>query len=213
MANPAVIAAVARSVDLAGAAALRLAGTENIAAVRPHSALPIIGIHKTPDRSRVYITPDFASARAIVTAGADLVALQATSPRTDNCDPLPELIARIHGELGVPVMADVSTVEEGELAMAAGADLVATTLSGYTPGSPQSEEPDLELVSALARRRFPVIAEGRYRTPEQVAEALRRGAFSVVVGTFITMPDRITRYFLSRLERLAPLGDGEVVGG
>ncbi|MGE5623909.1 MAG: N-acetylmannosamine-6-phosphate 2-epimerase [Methanocella sp.] len=213
MADPAVIAAVARSVELAGAAALRLAGAENIAAVRPGSTLPIIGIYKTPDRSQVYITPDFASAQAVVAAGADVVALQATEPRTANCDPLPELIARIHAELGVPVMADVATLAEGRLAMAAGADLVATTLSGYTPTSLHCEDPDLDLVSALASAGFPVIAEGRYRTPEQVTEALRRGAFAVVVGTFITMPDRITRYFLSRLERLTALGDGEVVGG
>ena len=213
MDDPAIIAAVGRSVELAGASALRLNGARHIAAARRQSSLPIIGIAKATDRSRIYITPDFGSARSLVEAGADLVALQATEPRTDNSDPLTEFIARIHDELGVAVIADVSTAEEGRAAMASGADLVATTLSGYTPGSPRLEGPDLHLVSALSGLGFPVIAEGRYRTPEQAAEALRLGALAVVVGTAITMPDRITRYFLSCLEDcLAQSNGGEVVG-
>jgi N-acylglucosamine-6-phosphate 2-epimerase len=213
MDDPEVLCAVARSVEMAGAAALRICSPSHIAAVRRISQLPIIGLDKTADRSRIYITPDFTRAKALVEAGASIVAVQATEPRLGDCDPLPELIARIHHELDTPVMADVSTLEEGRLARLAGADFLGSTLSGYTPTSPRQDGPDLALVRDLVTLGLPVIAEGRYRTPEQAAEALCLGALAVVCGTFITMPDRITRYFLSRLgECLGQSGRTEVVG-
>ena len=39
----------------------------------------------------------------------------------------------------------------------------------------------------------PVIAEGRYSTPDDVAAAFDAGAFAVVVGTAITDPTALTR--------------------
>jgi putative N-acetylmannosamine-6-phosphate epimerase len=42
----------------------------------------------------------------------------------------------------------------------------------------------------------PIIAEGRFDTPDLVAEAFRRGAHAVVVGTAITNPREITRKFI-----------------
>lgn len=72
-------------------------------------------------------------------------------------------------------------------AAAAGADIVATTLSGYTNGAPPPNGPDVELVARLvAAQDRPVVAEGRYGTPEQVRAALAAGAHAVVVGTAIT---------------------------
>ena len=43
--------------------------------------------------------------------------------------------------------------------------------------------------------RLPVFVEGRVHTPEQAAEAMRRGAWAVVVGTAITHPTSITGWF------------------
>lgn len=45
---------------------------------------------------------------------------------------------------------------------------------------------------------LPVIAEGRVRTPADVAACLERGAYAVCVGTAITHPTSITRGFLPR---------------
>ena len=57
--------------------------------------------------------------------------------------------------------------------------------------------PDLELIRELAGRvSVPVVAEGRIGTPEQAAAALRAGAWAVVVGRAITMPDAITEGFV-----------------
>jgi len=94
-------------------------------------------------------------------------------------------------------MADVSMFEEGVRAAELGADVVATTLSGYTGGTPP-EDPDLDLVRRLALAlTVPVVAEGRYRTPDQVRKALDAGAFAVVVGRAITDALSITQTFVT----------------
>jgi N-acylglucosamine-6-phosphate 2-epimerase len=200
MDDPYVIRAVAQSVELAGACALRINGPENVRAVRQACSVPIVGINKTEDRTQVYITPTFDLAAQVAAAGADVVAVQATEPRRGKCDPLDELVNRIHAEFGLPVVADVSNVAEGEAAIAAGADIVASTLAGYVGNGQCSDGPDVQLVRELAALGRPVIAEGKYHTPQQVLRALDAGATSVVVGTAITMPDRITRWFVNALD-------------
>jgi len=196
----AVIAALARAAEAGGAAGVRINGEHDIRAVREAVRLPIIGIRKvwTPDVP-VYITPTFGDAAAVAAAGADLIALDATGrPRAGGAR-IEELIPRIRTELGKPVMADVSTVEEGRRAAELGAALVATTLSGYT-GGPIPEGPDIDLVRDLARMlSVPVVAEGRYRTPEEALAALRAGAFAVVVGRAITDALAITRRFVEAI--------------
>ena len=60
--------------------------------------------------------------------------------------------------------------------------------------------PDLELLSALvAEVPVPIVAEGRFDTPELVAEAFRRGAHAVVVGTAVTNPREITKKFVQAI--------------
>ncbi|MDQ7843439.1 MAG: N-acetylmannosamine-6-phosphate 2-epimerase [Armatimonadota bacterium] len=197
-----VIRALARAAEVGGAAGLRINGEADIRAVREAVDLPIIGIRKvwTPGTA-VYITPTVADAAAVAAAGADIIALDATARPRSGGSEVEELIPRIRRELGKPVMADISTLEEGRRAEALGADLVATTLAGYT-GGPVPEEPDLDLVAELARAlRVPVVAEGRYRTPEQVVAAFRAGAFAVVVGRAITDALDLTRRFVEAIAR------------
>ncbi|WP_348626765.1 hypothetical protein [Ensifer sp. 1H6] len=58
------------------------------------------------------------------------------------------------------------------------------------------------------RRLTPfVVAEGCVRTPEQASQALRVGAFTVVVGSAITRPEHVTSWFRTALdETLASSG-------
>ena len=199
-----IIAALAQCAELGGAAGVRVDSPDDVATVRRALSIPVIGIYKIRDAAPVYITPTYQAAQAVARAGADIVAIQATSERTPAADPLPDLIARLHSEWGVPVMADVATLEEGCEAAAAGADLVATTMSGYTPSSRQISGPDLDLVGELAGAlQVPVVAEGRIRTPEEAA-ALRAGAWAVVVGRAITMPEAITARFVEAMAPLTP---------
>jgi putative N-acetylmannosamine-6-phosphate epimerase len=193
------MSAMAQAAEAGGAKGIRANGADDVAAIRGITALPIIGIAKVwDDRVPVYITPDFDNAARIARAGADIIGLDAT-PRPRNGEPVDRLIARIREELGKEVFADISTLEEGRAAHAFGATYVATTLSGYTEETAprKSEGPDLELLSALVSSvPIPVVAEGRFDTPDLVAEAFERGAHAVVVGTSITNPREITRKFV-----------------
>ncbi|MBF9194529.1 N-acetylmannosamine-6-phosphate 2-epimerase [Microvirga terrestris] len=197
--GPVYMAAMAQAAEAGGARGIRANGADDIAAIRAVTALPIIGIAKVwDDRFPVYITPGFAQAAEIARGGADIIGLDAT-PRPRDGEPVERLIGRIRSELGKEVFADIATLEEGRAAHAAGATYVATTLSGYTEGtaSGRTEGPDLELLSALvAEVPVPIVAEGRFDTPDLVAEAFRRGAHAVVVGTAITNPREITRKFV-----------------
>ncbi|MBQ0926771.1 putative N-acetylmannosamine-6-phosphate 2-epimerase [Saccharopolyspora endophytica] len=198
--DSAAIARMASAAADGGARAIRcggVGGLDDVAAVREAVALPVIGLTKQ-DRDGVFITPTLDDAVAVARRGAEIVALDGTSrPRPDGLD-LAAVIKAVHDE-GALVMADVATLPDGELAAAAGADLVASTLSGYTEDTAGrvGPGPDLELVAGLRRALpdQPIVAEGRYHSPESVAEALRLGATAVVVGTAITDPTWITRSF------------------
>jgi N-acylglucosamine-6-phosphate 2-epimerase len=191
---------MAQAAVLGGAVAVRcggVGGVRDVRAIASAVTVPVIGLTKN-GTSGVYITPTVADALEVVDAGATIVATDATArPRPDGAD-LRATIDAVH-EAGGLVMADVSTCAEGVAAAEAGADLVATTLSGYTPDSAPADGPDLTLVRELALElpTVPIVAEGRYHHPDQVAAALQAGAATVVVGTAITDPVWITRAFVA----------------
>lgn len=203
MDRPDHLAAFAKSAELGGASGIRASGAANVAAIRAVVSLPIIGIDKVSyEGSPVYITPTFTEAASVAKAGADIIAIDGTQRARPRGERLEELISRIHSELGLPVMADVSTLEEGLAAERAGADLIATTLAGYTPYSRQQTGPDFLLIEELVKAcRVPIVAEGRFSTPEQVEEAFHLGAFAVVIGAAITQPIALTKRFVAATPR------------
>lgn len=197
--GPQFMGAMALAARDGGAVAIRANGPADIAAVTA-AGLPVIGIHKVfSDAYPVYITPNFAAAEAIVAAGAEIVALDCTLRSRDGEKP-DVLVRRIREELGAEVFADISTLDEGLAAADWGASYVATTLSGYTEATqPKPETPDLKLVEQLvARLSVPVVAEGRYNSPQLVRQGFEAGAHAIVVGTMITNPREITRSFVSQ---------------
>jgi N-acylglucosamine-6-phosphate 2-epimerase len=190
------------SVLRGGAAGLRAEGVACIGAFRRLTELPLIGLIKRCDANGdVYITPDFASARAVSEAGADIIALDCTRRRLREAEPWPELIRRIHEELGRPVCADIATIEDAVAAQGAGADAVASTLYGYTSETTGKRTVSWTLVEAMIERMtIPVIVEGHITQPEEVRRALEMGANSVVVGSAITRPESITARFVRAAE-------------
>jgi N-acylglucosamine-6-phosphate 2-epimerase len=186
-----------------GAVAIRADGPEDIRAIRESVPIPVIGINKNYyPTSPVYITPTLEDAEEVFRAGANVLAVDGTDRRRPRDEDLGRLIERIHTDFGVPVMADISNLEEGVRAADLGADALASTLSGYVEGSPKTAGPDLELVKSLSQRvNIPVLAEGRYRTPEDAVRAIETGAYAVIVGTAITRPHKITETFAAAVSK------------
>lgn len=179
-----------------GADGLRLNSADCIAAVKKQTRLPIIGIKKVYPGGRVRITADIAAAAELARAGADIIALDCTDRTWPAGDPWRELIERIHRELHLPVMADIATLKEGLAAAAAGADMIGTTLHGYTEATRNSRNFNWQLLDDLIRETSrPVIAEGHVRTPSEAERAITAGAWAVVVGSAITRPGSITASF------------------
>ena len=198
------LALMAESAAIGGASAIRANGVEDISAMRKRVSIPIIGIDKRCDSTgRTVITPDFEGAKKIYEAGASIIALDATFYPSDIAEDRKELIRRIHEELGIPVMADISTFEEAVNAARMGVDAVSTTLAGYIPGALHTSDelyvPDFTLLSQIAEANLPckIVAEGRIWGHEDIREAFNIGADAVVIGKAITNPIAITRYYNS----------------
>ena len=193
---------IATSVLRGGAGGLRAEGISRIAAFRAITQLPIIGIIKTYDANEdVYITPDFASAKAISDAGADIIALDCTARRLNSFEPWPELISRIHAELSRPVLADIASLKDAQAAERAGADAVATTLYGYTAETANIRTPSWPLIQSLITHlTIPVLVEGHITDPPQARQALELGATAVIVGSAITRPETITIRFVQVMQ-------------
>lgn len=199
---PVVMAAVAQSVVLGGAAAVRAQGIEDLRAIRPLIDVPLIGLIKRGD-SGVFITPTVQDAVDCVAAGADMVALDGTFRTRPDGRPLSDSIAAVHRS-GALVMADCSSLADAVQSVLAGADCVGTTLAGYTDQRPVTTGPDLGLIKEFTQTvTVPIIAEGRIRNPDDAAACLAAGAYAVVVGTAITHPARITKVFAERLASAA----------
>lgn len=185
-----------------GARAIRVQGVADIAGTAAVVDVPVIGLIKDGD-SGVLITPTLEHALAVADAGADVVALDGTMrPRPDGRS-FAETLDGLRARQDVLVMADCDSLQAAVEAHRAGADLIGTTLAGYTDARPATDGPDLELVAQIvaALPGVPVVAEGRIHRPEQAAAALAAGAHSVVVGTAITHPTSITGWFADALAR------------
>jgi N-acylglucosamine-6-phosphate 2-epimerase len=225
------IAAMALCAERGGAGAVRVCWPDNIRAVKAVCGLPVIGINKVtndmpmrPDR--VYITPTFEAAAEVIEAGCDILGMELT-PRTRGYAEIEALISRIREAYPrVPLMADISTTDEGIMAAQMGADIVSTTLSGYTvesirlmrintaalmeeyrkTGEIPEFEPDYALIKELRRRvSIPVNAEGRFWERADMIAGFRAGADMVTIGSAITAPDAITRRFVHAIDKAPPL--------
>jgi N-acylglucosamine-6-phosphate 2-epimerase len=186
--NPIVIAAMAEAAVIGGAVGVRIDTPDHVKAVRSRVTAPIIGLWKQQlPGYDVYITPQFEHARAIASAGADIIAIDATLRERPGGETVATLIAQIHEQLQKPVMADVDTIDAAIAAANAGADLVGTTLYGYTAQTQQLSPPGFDLLAQMVQQlQVPVICEGGIASPEMAKEALNLGAYAVVVGTAIT---------------------------
>ncbi|MGA8535040.1 MAG: N-acetylmannosamine-6-phosphate 2-epimerase [Candidatus Tumulicola sp.] len=193
--DPAVIAALARAAQDGGAVAVRIAGERHIRAVRARVSLPIVGLIKREYAGfEPYITPTLDEVAAIVAAGAEIVAFDATPRARPGGATVGRLVEAIQSA-GCVAMADCATVAEATRARALGAEIVATTLCGYTPDTAGFALPALGLVRDLTKLDAFVACEGGVASPAHLRAAFDAGADTVVVGTAITNVDWLVRSF------------------
>lgn len=191
-----------------GAIGIRANYAEDIRAIKRAVDLPVIGLVKREyGDSDVYITPTLKEVEEVVDGGAEVVAIDATDVLNPGGKTTSEFIKEIKESFDIMVLADISTYEEAIKAQEAGADFVSTTMSGYTPYSPQLKGPDFELMERLSKDlEIPVFGEGRIWTPREAVKALELGVHAVIVGTAITRPHKITRRFV---KAVASVSNGE----
>lgn len=196
------MAKMALAAELGGAVGVRINTVKDIEAVSKEITIPIIGIIKqTYDGFFPYITPTLKEVNDVYSAGAQIVAVDATKYKKPDGKTTEEFIYDIKENFNITVMADVSTLEEGIIASKAGADIISSTLSGYTDYTRNTSEepiefqnPDLKIIEQLVDKiDKPVIAEGRFWDHHYAIKAFERGAYAVVIGAGITRPQIITQ--------------------
>lgn len=198
--HPETMAQMAMAAVEGGAVGIRCQGLSDIAAIKGQVEVPVIGIWKD-GREGVYITPTLRHARCCASAGADIVAIDATGrPRPDGRT-YADTVRALHDE-GIVVMADCGSFADAERAVEAGSDIISTTLSGYTGERKKTDGPDFDLLRRMVAAfgdATPVLCEGRIHTPDQLTQVMAMGAWTAVVGTAITHPISITRWFAARM--------------
>ncbi|MDY5127896.1 N-acetylmannosamine-6-phosphate 2-epimerase [Actinotignum sp. GS-2025f] len=198
--HPETMAQMALAAERGGAAAIRCQGLADISAIKGQVEVPVIGLWKEGHEG-VFITPTLRHARACISAGADIVALDATSrPRPDGLS-FAETVAALLDD-GALVMADCGSIDDARAAAQAGCHILGTTLAGYSGDRPKTDGPDIELLAQMVAEfpEIPVVCEGRIHTPEQARAVMEAGAWAAVVGTAITHPTTITTWFREAVE-------------
>lgn len=203
--SPDIMARMALSAKVGGASGIRANSVVDICAIKEAVDLPVLGIIKQDyENSECYITPTMDEVRALYYgAKPEIICVDATNRIHPEGKNGADFIRDIKKEFpDILIMADISTLEEGIEAAKAGADIVSSTLAGYTPYTTKSDGPDFELMKALvANVDVPVIGEGRIWTREEAVEALKTGIHAIVIGTAITRPMDTTKRFVDFVEK------------
>lgn len=180
---------------------LRLAGARDVKNTKEKfgDSVVVIGITK-PDiipvnyKELVYITPNIEDANSLIEAGADIIAFDAT--KRERKTSVLELINFIHSKNKM-AMADIAEFSEAKEAYELGADIISTTLSGYTKNTENAPDaPDFNLLQKCVKElKCPIILEGKTKDYKDVKHAFELGAYAVVIGSMVTRPHKIIEEF------------------
>ncbi len=197
VAHPEILQRMALASVQQGVKIVRMEGPEAIQRTKKATGALVIGLIKRKYHdSEIYITPTLAEVDSLIIAGCEAIALDGTSRARPKGASLRQLISRIH-EARLVAIADCDTLESAEAAAQEGADIVSTTLAGYTADRDMTDGPDLEVVRQIAASgAVPVLGEGRYAERWQIEAALRCGAVGVVVGSAINDPVKTTEMLM-----------------
>lgn len=208
---------MAVAAELGGAVGVRINTIKDIKEVKEVVTIPIIGIiKKRYPNCNAYITPTLTEVEDVAEAGAEIVAIDATSYMKPDGKTTYEFIRDIKEQFDILVMADISSYEDGINAWEAGADILATTLSSTkanTGGQPPTTEervtktPDFDLIKRLVNKvSIPVFGEGGFWNEVDTVKAFELGAHSVVIGSAITRPQVTTKKITSEIDNFLKFG-------
>ncbi len=195
--DPEILLRLAEASVSQGARVIRAQGLGPIWLMKQELNAPIIGLIKADYRdSAVYITPSRKEVEELLQTGCEVIALDGTRRERPNGDDLSHLIRLIHDQERL-AMADCDSLDSARYALECGADLIGTTLAGYTHESRPMSGPDFDLLRDLCHElNVPIIAEGRYQEPWQAQAALNIGAQAVVIGGALNDPVKQTARFV-----------------
>lgn len=199
-----IIPALAKGAIWGGAVGLRINEPENIKAVRAVTDLPIIGLWKIHRHdTEVFMTPNMEAVKAVIEAGADIVAIDGTDRLIDGEKAL-EIIPKIKQAYpNILIFADVRNDDDAVAALAKGADIVAPTFYRFSKDAKSTDLPDWEMFSRMCGRcasKGAVFMEGKIWTPDDCIRAFHYGAHAVVVGTVLTRAHITTRRFVDHIQ-------------
>lgn len=192
------ILASAKASIIGGAKGLRIEGFKNLKIIKKSLNLPVIGIKKRVSKSYpVIITPLLSDVEKLSELGAEIIAFDSTLRERPYS--VGSLISKIHSCKRI-AMADCSTIKDATNAIKNGADILSTTLSGYTNEKLPPKNPDFKFLNQLIKKfKVPIIAEGRFNTPVFYKKAIKSGAHAVVVGSALNRIELITKSFLDEV--------------
>ncbi|MGN1344858.1 MAG: N-acetylmannosamine-6-phosphate 2-epimerase [Traorella sp.] len=202
-----IMVKLAIAAELGGATAIRANGPNVIRKIKEKVKIPVFGIYKLLPKNYnkmtdIIITPNIKAAKEIIEAGSDVIAVDCTLREGRTKEQIIELIKSYKAITDIPIMGEVSTLEEGYIVKEAGCEIVSTTIAGYTPYSRHISEPDYELIKELKEHTgLYVMAEGRISTPSEAKKAFESGAWAVTIGSAITRPQRITENFIKAMKK------------
>ena len=199
-----VMPLMARAAKLAGAKMIRTSSVRDIVGIKEETGLPVIGLIKReyPGYSG-RITMTMREVDECMEALSDIVSIDCTDTVRGDGLTASEFLKKVKEKYpNIIIMADCATLEEAKAAREAGADLVGSTMNGYTAATADCKgDPNYKLVQDMvAALDCPVIAEGRVHTPEQAKRMLEIGAWAVVVGGAITRPLEIAQRFFAAIK-------------
>jgi N-acylglucosamine-6-phosphate 2-epimerase len=204
--SPEGVTMFAESAVAGGAIGIRSEGVEKTRMIIQKVKVPVVGLIKSKfEDGSVKITGRFSDVEELIKIHCQIIAVDGTFRKREGLSG-PEFIRRVKSLFDVIIMADIAKEDEAIECEHAGADLISTTLNGYTPDTITDKQysPNFDLIANLSKKiKKPLIAEGRVNTPEAAKKIIEIGAYAVVVGTAITRPHVITNWFVDEMKSLA----------
>lgn len=185
-----------------GAVAIKTSGIKNIKSIKENVKIPVIGsiriIPEEFDKKRdVIITPTILAAETACDLGVDILSFDCTIRNNRSYEYLKDFIKSLKIICDIPLMAEISTLEEAVFAAENEVDIISTSLSRDVEGVEFINKPDKKIVENISKiTNIPINSEGKITNYKEAVDLLKAGAYSVTVGSAITRPQTITKRFV-----------------